>query len=143
MAYVNTVAHYTESAARHAGDAVWIRHANVEGLGFWAAIPALLTAITAVGTAGYQVYQAKDDARSAKRQASKDAAAAAKEIAAAQAEQKRVNDALIAQQQTKTEAEVSATQTRTTVVNKMIPLAVVGVVGLGATLFFLRRKKRK
>lgn len=146
MAYVNTVAHHTASAARHAGDRVWIRRANVrqiDGLGFWAAIPALVTAIAAVGTAGYQVYQAKEDSKDAKKQASKDAAAAAKEIAAQQAEQKRVNDALIAQQQAKTAAEVQSIQTQAVVVNKFIPAAVIGVVGLGGLWFFIRRRRKK
>jgi uncharacterized protein HemX len=146
MAYVNTVAHHTASAAWHAGDPVWIRRANVrqvEGLGFWAAIPALVTAITAIGTAGYQVYQARSDSKDAKKQASKDSAQAAKEIAAQQAEQKRVNDALIAQQQAKTEAEVQSIATRATVVNKFIPAASVAVLGLGVAWFFIRRRRRK
>lgn len=143
MSYVGTVPHRT---FRHAirRPHLHVRRANViHGLGFWAAIPAIVTAVTAVGTATYGIYAAKKDSKDAKKQAEKDAKQAVAETAAAMAEQKRVNDALIAQGQRVSEAKAQQTEAATAAVTNYVPLGIAGIVGLTGVLIFLRMRRAK
>ena len=141
MSYVNTVSHRSFRGFRPAH--LRVRRANVNGLGFWAAIPAVVSAVVAVGSAGYGIYAAKQDSKDAKKQASKDAAQAAAESAAMQAEQKRVNDALIAQGQRVAEAKAQQTEAATAAVTNYVPLGITAAVGLTGLLIFMRMRRTK
>lgn len=153
MGYVNTVAHHTAYAARSAGDPIWFRRQNLtpdtiirrqRDLGvfeFATAIPAIISAVAAAGTATYGIIQSRKDAQSAKKDADKQAAAAAAAEAQAAADTKAANDQRMALLKQQTDADVAATATRTEVVNKFIPVAVVGVLALGG-LFIVMRMRR-
>ncbi len=141
MSYVSAVSHRTFRGFRPRR--MLIRRANVNGLGFWAAIPAVITAVAAVGSAGYGIYAAKQDSKDAKKQASKESQQAAAEAAAAQAEAKRVNDALIAQGQRVTEAKAQQTEATTAVVSNYVPLGITAAIGLTGLLIFVRMRGKK
>lgn len=156
MGYVRTIAHHTASAARHAGDRVWIRNGNgslarpfrpgmsLHGLGFVEAIPALVGALAAIGTAGYQVYAADQDKKDAQKQASKAAKQAAADAAAAAAEQKRVDDAMLKQSQAQSDATVASKVKTTKTLNVWVPVGIGGgLLLLGGLVFWRMRAGKK
>jgi len=100
MAYIDTVAHHTASAAESAGDPVWIDDGDVrsvEGLGFTQFIMPAIALATQAATAGLQLSFARKDAKAARDAASQQAAEAKKAAAASQRMQEQVTAAQIEQ----------------------------------------------
>ncbi len=132
--YVNTVAHYTASAARQAGDPTWIRRQGsvMEGLGFIQALPAIMSIVTGLATTTYGIIEARNEKKD-QESAAKKAAKKAKAEEAAVAQLKIDNDRKIIEAQT---AQQMQTKQATVGLGTgaMIGAAIIG------SYFFLRSR---
>ncbi len=147
MSYVDTVAHHTAYAARSGGDPTWIRNANggrsalvmrnqTDGLGIdVSTIATIATTVAELGKTAYEFKANKDAAKDAKDEANAAQAAAARQASKLAAEQKRVNDAQIAQ--------ISAQTVNTQKLLPIILYSVGGVAALGALFLFMRSRRAR
>ncbi len=143
MGYVNTVAHHTASAARRAGDPVFldptfVRHANTEvgDLGWIEAVTTAVQVAAELAKTGLELKDSHDAAKAAKSQADAAQRAAASQAAKLLAEQKRVND-----------AQIASVTSKTAIVSKATPILIWSLGGAAAlgsiyVLYRIMRKKR-
>lgn len=142
MGYVNTIAHHTASAARRAGDPVFldttfIRRANTDmgDLGWIEAVTTAVQVAAELAKTGLELKDSHDAAQSAKDQASAAQRAAAAQAKALLTEQKRVND-----------AQIAAVQTKTAAVSKATPIllwSLGGAAALGGVYVLYRMLRKK